>query len=135
MIDLRPMEIDDVGLIERWDRDADVMAAIGGTAIDWYDWHTELRREVEWRELLIVEEEGRPVGFVQLTDAHMEESHYWGDVEPGTWSLDIWIGEPADRARGVGRGRGSSTPAAGAGPPRRPTPTRCRQVDRYRLGH
>jgi aminoglycoside 6'-N-acetyltransferase len=33
-----------------------------------------------------------------------EESHYWGDIQPGTWALDIWIGSPEDRGRGLGAG-------------------------------
>ena len=76
--------------------------ALGGRGADWYDWPAELVRDVPWRELLIAEEDGRPIGFVQLIDAGEEESHYWGDVDPGTWALDIWIGSPGDRGRGLG---------------------------------
>lgn len=105
---LRPMRVADVALLEEWDRDPDVAAAIGGPGADWYDWPVELARTVAWRELLIAEthDQGiaRPVGFVQLLDAVDDESHYWGDVAPGTWSLDIWIGDRADRGRGVGTG-------------------------------
>lgn len=97
------MRVDDVGVLAVWDEDPDVAAALGGPSADWYDWPTELVREVPWRELLIVEEAGRPIGFVQLTDAAEEESHYWGDVEPGTWTIDIWIGAPHDRGRGLGK--------------------------------
>jgi aminoglycoside 6'-N-acetyltransferase len=96
------MRADDVELLVRWDEDPAVAAALGGRSADWYDWQAELLRDVCWRELLIVEEDGRPVGFVQLVDAAEEESHYWGTVEPGTWALDIWIGSPADRGRGLG---------------------------------
>jgi aminoglycoside 6'-N-acetyltransferase len=96
------MTIDDVALLVRWDEDSDVAAAVGGRGADWYDWPVELVREVPWRELLIVEEDGRPIGFLQLIDASEEESHYWGDIEPGTWALDIWIGSPDDRGRGLG---------------------------------
>ena len=96
------MTIDDVALLVRWDDDPDVAAAIGGRGTDWYDWPTELIRDVPWRELLIAEEDGRPIGFLQLTDASEEESHYWGDIEPATWALDIWIGSPDDRGRGLG---------------------------------
>jgi aminoglycoside 6'-N-acetyltransferase len=102
MIELRPMRLDDVAWLVRWDDDPDVAAALGGRGADWYDWGTELTRTVAWRELLIAEEDGRPVGFVQLTDAAEEESHYWGDIEPGTWTIDIWLGSPDDRGRGVG---------------------------------
>ena len=102
MVELRPMRVDDVGLLVRWDDDPDVAAALGGRGADWYDWPAELVRDVPWRELLIAEEEGRPIGFVQLIDANQEESHYWADVELGTWALDIWIGSPRDRGRGLG---------------------------------
>ena len=96
------MTIDDVALLVRWDDDPEVAAAIGGSGADWYDWPAELIRDVPWRELLIAEEDGRPIGFVQLIDASEEESHYWGDIEPRTWALDIWIGSPDDRGRGLG---------------------------------
>lgn len=96
------MTIDDVAVLVGWDDDPDVAAAIGGRAADWYDWPAELIRDVPWREWLIAEEDSKPIGFVQLLDAGEEESHYWGDVEPGTWALDIWIGSPDDRGRGLG---------------------------------
>ncbi len=96
------MWVDDVALLTQWDEDPDVAAALGGRSADWYDWPAELGRNVAWRELLIAEEDGRAVGFMQLADAAEEESHYWGDVAPGTWSLDIWIGAPDDRGRGLG---------------------------------
>jgi len=100
MIELRRMRLDDVVMLERWDEDPDV-AASGGDS-DWYDWPVELARDVDWRELLVAEEDGRPVGFVQLIDAAREDTHYWGAVEPGPWAVDIWIGAPEDRGRGVG---------------------------------
>ncbi len=97
------MQIDDVELLVAWDQDADVAAALGGPGARWYDWPTELERDVPWRELLIAEENDRPVGFVQLTDAREEESHYWGtDVGDDIWAVDIWIGSPSDRGRGLG---------------------------------
>jgi aminoglycoside 6'-N-acetyltransferase len=102
MVELRSMRIDDVPLLVRWDQDPDVAAALGGPGAEWYDWPIELARDVPWRELLIAEEDGRPFGFVQLADAHEEVSHYWGDVDPGTWTIDVWIGSPRDRGRGLG---------------------------------
>jgi aminoglycoside 6'-N-acetyltransferase len=102
VIELRPMRLDDVEHVERWDEDPDVVAASGDD--DSYDWPLELSRgELPWREFLIAEEDGRPVGFVQLIDAREEESHYWGDdVLAATWAIDIWIGSPSDRGRGLG---------------------------------
>ncbi|MEM8921886.1 MAG: GNAT family N-acetyltransferase [Actinomycetota bacterium] len=102
MVRLRPMRLGDVDALRSWDEDEDVVAALGGPGAEWYDWPTELARHVAWRELLIAEEDGRPIGFVQLVDARDEESHYWGDVPAGTWALDIWIGSPQDRGRGLG---------------------------------
>lgn len=101
VVELRPMRVADIAWIRRWDEDPDVVAAVGRGA-DWYDWPLEIARRPGWRELLIGEDDGRPVGFVQLIDAAREETHYWGDVEPGAWALDIWIGAPADRGRGLG---------------------------------
>ena len=66
------MRLDDVEHVERWDGDPDVAAASGDD--DWYDWPLELARgALPWREFLIAEEGGRPVGFVQLIDAREEE--------------------------------------------------------------
>jgi aminoglycoside 6'-N-acetyltransferase len=96
------MAIDDVALLDRWDDDPDVAAAIGGRGAEWYDWPAELIRDVPWREFLIAEDEGRPFGFLQLINASEEESHYWGDIEAGTWAIDVWIGSPGDRGRGLG---------------------------------
>jgi aminoglycoside 6'-N-acetyltransferase len=102
VIELRPVRLDDVEFLERWDEDPDV-AASGGDD-DWWDWPLELSRgELPWREMLIAEEDGRRVGFVQLIDAAEEESHYWGDDVPaGAWAIDIWIGTAGDRGRGLG---------------------------------
>lgn len=92
----------DVELIEQWDEDPVVRAAIDGRGADWYDWPIELARDVAWRELLIAEEAGRAVGFVQLTDANDEETGYWNDPPAGSWAIDIWLGDAADRGRGLG---------------------------------
>lgn len=97
---LRPATVDDVPLLHAWDDDPDV-AASGGDD-DAFDWEYEVPRDVDWRELLIAEDDGRPVGFLQLIDARQEETHYWGDIDHGIWAIDIWIGAAADRGRGVG---------------------------------
>ena len=46
---------------------------------DW-QWETELNRAVPWRDQLIAELDGVPIGFVQILDPAAEETHYWGDV-------------------------------------------------------
>jgi aminoglycoside 6'-N-acetyltransferase len=57
---------------------------------------------VDWRELLIAEDAGRPVGMLQIIDPRIEESHYWGDAAPDQRAIDIWIGQERDLGRGYG---------------------------------
>ncbi len=90
----------DIPLLQQWDRDPDVSASGGDD--DEFDWEYEVPRDVSWRELLIAEADGEPVGFMQLIDAAEEETHYWGDIEPGPWAIDIWIGAPQHRGQGIG---------------------------------
>jgi len=46
--------------------------------------------------------DGVPLGFLQIIDAHEEETHYWGEVEPHTKAIDIWIGEEDNLNKGYG---------------------------------
>jgi len=100
MIHLRSATPLDAPTLRAWDRKAHVVAARGGDGD--MDWEYELPREVSWREFLIAEVHGRPVGFVQIIDAALEETHYWGDAEPDLRAVDIWLGEEADLGRGYG---------------------------------
>ena len=97
---LRAAGPDDAALLRRWDRQPHVIAADPHS--DW-QWETELRRDPDWREQLIAELDGRPIGFIEIIDPAREDSHYWGEVEPNLRALDIWIGD-ADR---LNRGHGS----------------------------
>jgi aminoglycoside 6'-N-acetyltransferase len=97
---LRPATSADLALLEYWDTKPHVLAAGGDD--DWFDWPVELAESPPWREMLIAEEDGRPVGVVQIIDAAAEETHYWGDIGPGQRAIDIWIGEEADMGRGLG---------------------------------
>jgi aminoglycoside 6'-N-acetyltransferase len=97
---LRRATIEDLPLLQRWDEQPHVVASDPND--DW-GWETELGREVEWREQLIAEHDGRPIGFIQIIDPALEDSHYWGsDVAPDLRAIDIWIGEPEDLGRGYG---------------------------------
>lgn len=101
---LREARSSDVAHLERWDEEPAVIAATGAEGDDdeAYDWAGEISRALVWRDILIAEWKGRPVGVVIVIDAAEEETHYWGDIEPGTAALDIWIGEPEARGHGVG---------------------------------
>ena len=90
MIQLRPAGFSDLKLLQRWDKTPHVIAANGTE--DW-SWQTELHRQPDWREQLIAEVEGTPVGFLQIIDPARDESHYWGECQDDLRAIDIWIGE------------------------------------------
>lgn len=96
---LRAVTPFDLGLLRRWDEQPQVVAA--DPHDDW-GWEVELARSPPWREQLIAEVAGRPVGFLQIIDPALEDSHYWGEVPAGLRAVDIWIGEPDALGRGFG---------------------------------
>ena len=98
MVDLRLAVAADIPTLERWES-ADHVVAISGDDEPW-DWSVEI--DVPWQEVWVAEVEGRAIGVVVLLDAHAEPSGYWGDVSPGTYAIDIWIGEPDALHRGYG---------------------------------
>jgi aminoglycoside 6'-N-acetyltransferase len=99
-ISLRAATPADLELLRDWDAQPHVVESDPND--DW-DWETELHRSPPWREQLIAELDGRPIGFLQIIDPALEESHYWGDVPDGLRAIDIWIGE----ADSLGRGHGT----------------------------
>jgi aminoglycoside 6'-N-acetyltransferase len=96
---LRPATLADVALLRHWDAQAHVIESDPND--DW-EWEVELGRSPPWREQLIAEVDGRPVGFVQIIDPALEDSHYWGAVAGDLRAVDLWIGEAADLGRGHG---------------------------------
>lgn len=97
---LRTAILADLSLLQYWDTKPHVVSAGGGD--DVFDWEAELPRSVDWREMLIAEVDGRSIGIVQIIDPAEEETHYWGDIDPGLRAIDIWIGEEEDLGRGYG---------------------------------
>ena len=98
IIALRPATSDDLELLRHWDEQPHVIAA---GADDW-GWEEELARSPDWREQLIAELDGRPIGFIQIIDPAREESHYWGEIPHNLRAIDIWIGEASDLGKGYG---------------------------------
>jgi aminoglycoside 6'-N-acetyltransferase len=90
----------DAELLRSWDDQPHVIAASGED--DACDWDLELARTVPWREQLMIEVDGRPVGVIQIIDPRNEETHYWGDVPAGLRAIDVWLGSPDDLGRGYG---------------------------------
>jgi aminoglycoside 6'-N-acetyltransferase len=96
---LRPATPADLQLLRRWDEQPHVISSDPND--DW-QWEVELGRSPDWREQLIAERDGRPIGYVEIIDPHRDEEHYWGDVPPNLRAIDIWIGEAADLNRRYG---------------------------------
>lgn len=100
MITLRIATANDLNLLKYWDEQPHVIAADPND--DW-EWEIELERNPDWREQLIAELNGRPIGFIQIINPAHEDSHYWGDdIDPNLRAIDIWIGEAPDLGKGYG---------------------------------
>ena len=106
-IRLRPAEPADAALLHAWDREPHVIKAVTDdpTAEEAFidaDWEQEISDQSPVSYFLIGEENGRPVGAMQVIDPHLEPTRYWGEIEPNLRALDIWLG-PADAlGRGIG---------------------------------
>jgi aminoglycoside 6'-N-acetyltransferase len=98
-ISLRLATIADLPTVLHWDEQPHVMDSDPDD--DW-NWAEELTRYPDWREQLVAELDGRPIGFVQIIDPALEESHYWGDCATDLRAIDIWLGEAADLGKGYG---------------------------------
>ncbi|MBW1294769.1 GNAT family N-acetyltransferase [Aquimarina litoralis] len=99
MIKLRTATIHDLDLLQYWDTKQHV---IDCDPDDEWNWEFELNRNPEWREQFVAELDGIPIGFIQIIDPFLEETHYWGDVGPHKKAIDIWIGEEKNLNKGYG---------------------------------
>jgi aminoglycoside 6'-N-acetyltransferase len=98
-ITLRKATPHDLPLLKHWDEQPHTVASDPND--DW-NWAVELHQTPSWREQLIAELDGRPIGFIQIIDPLLEETHYWGNTEPNQRAIDIWIGEATDIGQGYG---------------------------------
>jgi len=55
-----------------------------------------------WRQQIIAELDGKPMGYMEIIDPALESSHYWGDCGPDLRAMDIWIGVPELLNQGYG---------------------------------
>ena len=99
MITLRTATLHDLKWVKYWDTKQHV---IDCDPDDEWNWERELGRNPAWREQLVAERNGEPIGFVQIIDPYREETHYWGDVKPNKRAIDIWIGEETNLNKGYG---------------------------------
>jgi aminoglycoside 6'-N-acetyltransferase len=98
-MNLRLATLDDLELLRHWDEQPHVIASDPND--DWA-WEVELSRNPDWREQLIAEVDGRPIGFIQIIDPAREESHYWGAIPANLRAIDIWIREETNLGKGYG---------------------------------
>ena len=98
-MNLRSATLADAALLRHWDQQPHVRASDPND--DWA-WEVELGKVHDWREQLIAELDGHPIGFIQIIDPAREESRYWGDAPPDLRAIDIWIGEERDLGKGYG---------------------------------
>ncbi|PJZ69075.1 GNAT family N-acetyltransferase [Leptospira perolatii] len=96
---LRNAVPEDAQLLRYWDDQPHVLQSDPND--DW-NWEIELGKAPSWREQLVAMLKGRPIGFIQIIDPLLEESHYWGEVQANLRAIDIWIGEPFDLGKGYG---------------------------------
>jgi aminoglycoside 6'-N-acetyltransferase len=99
MLKLRKANIKDLTILKAWDTEEHIQENIPD---EYWNWEYELAREPEWREYLIAEVDGRPIGFIQIIDPKEEETHYWGEIEGNKRAIDIWIGEKNYLNKGYG---------------------------------
>jgi aminoglycoside 6'-N-acetyltransferase len=97
----------DVPLLQHWDQQAHVIAAVtddpdAKNAFEGADWEDEIAMQTEHYRYLIAELDGRPIGAMQIIDPELEHTHYWGACDPDLRVLDIWIGEETDLGQGYG---------------------------------
>lgn len=99
MLKLRKATIHDLALLQAWDEEPHVNKSDPND--DW-NWEIELVKSYDWRELLIAEVDGVPMGFIQIINPAREETRYWGEIEEGYRAIDIWIGPPEFLDKGYG---------------------------------
>jgi aminoglycoside 6'-N-acetyltransferase len=99
-MELRKATMADAAILTYWDAKPHVVAATGADDVE--NWSDALSTDPEWRDTLIAELSGRPIGVIQVIDPLKEVTHYWGDIAPHFRAIDIWIGEESDLGHGHG---------------------------------
>jgi aminoglycoside 6'-N-acetyltransferase len=106
-IRLRPAVVADAPLLQAWDAQPQVIAAVTDdpeavSAFQDADWAEELADQSDVFRYFVAEADGRPIGAMLDIDPAREPNRYWGEIEPNLRALDIWIGETEALNRGFG---------------------------------
>ena len=99
VLTFRDAVISDAPILRHWDT---LDHVIDSDPDDEWDWELELAKVVNWRVQWMFLLDGKPMGFVQIIDPEIEESHYWGQIGPGYRAIDIWIGPAEFLGKGYG---------------------------------
>lgn len=99
-VSLRPASDADWQAIRRWLARPDIQRWWGPSAASEAEVITALGTEHAIARMVQVD--GVDVGYGHAVDATIWGDDLPGDLEPGTWDLDIFIAEPDYRGRGIG---------------------------------
>ncbi len=69
----------DIPLLRHWDNQPHVIASDP----EFWNWEDDFNRNDPAVQKYIAELDGRPIGFVQIMDPALEETHYWGEMDSG----------------------------------------------------
>lgn len=100
--DFRDVSAKDLKLIGTWLSQPHVSAWWGDAAEEFASIKANL--DSDSVEHLIVELDGKPIGFLQSYDPHMEDEHPYKDQPMGTLGLDMFIGDAGLLQQGHGTG-------------------------------
>ena len=98
-ISLRPATSADRFLLRRWLTDPAIATHWGNSASG----EAEITLAMESPSALcrIVECDGKPVGYGHAVDAGLWGETLPPEVPPGCWDIDLFVGSPAYRGRGI----------------------------------
>ena len=100
--DFRDVTAKDMKLIGSWLELPHVAEWWGEAAVELAEIKANL--DSDSVEQLIVELDGKPIGFLQSYDPHMEDAHSYQDQPMGTLGLDMFIGDANLLKQGHGSG-------------------------------
>lgn len=99
--DFRPITKKDLPLLAKWLAAPHVAKWWGDNPVEKLD-SIKTHMDSVSVEPLIIELDGKPIGYIQSYDPHMEDDHPYQDQPMGTLGIDPFIGDPALIGKGHG---------------------------------
>lgn len=109
MLELRPLDDQDVSLVETWLHKEHVkkwykIPHMGVTIDDWMSEINQRNGEFKWLTYLIAMWEGRPIGLCQYYKCEDSDEDFGALTVAGSYGIDYLIGEEAFLGKGLGKG-------------------------------